>query len=93
MAPEIEARVLELREAHPGWGPRTLRHQLDREGVVPLPGRSSIYRLLVRHGLVDPQKRRRKREDYSRWERSRSMELWQMDIMGGVKLKAGPNSR
>jgi transposase InsO family protein len=89
MAPETEARILELREAHPGWGPRTLRHQLEREGVVPLPGRSSVYRLLVRHGLVDPQKRRRKREDYRRWERSRSMELWQMDVMGGVKLAAG----
>jgi hypothetical protein len=84
MSPETEARILELREAHPGWGPRTLRHQLDREGVVPPPGRSSIHRLLVRHGLADPQKRRRKREDYRRWERTRSMELWQMDIMGGV---------
>ena len=89
MATETEVRILELREAHPGWGPRTLRHQLDREGVVPLPGRSSIHRLLIRHGLVDPQKRRRKREDYRRWERTRSMELWQMDIMGGVKLKSG----
>ncbi len=59
------------------------------EGVDPLPGRSSIYRCLVRHGLVDPQKRSRKREDYRRWERTRSMELWQMDIMGGVKLAAG----
>ena len=85
-APEIEVRILELREAHPGWGPRTLRHQLEKEDVDPLPGRSSIYRCLVRHGLVDPQKRRRKREDYRRWERTRSMELWQMDIMGGVKL-------
>jgi transposase-like protein len=25
MSPETEARILELREAHPGWGPRTLR--------------------------------------------------------------------
>jgi transposase InsO family protein len=89
MSPETEARVLELREAHPSWGPRTLRHQLQKEDVFPLPGRSSIYRLLVRHGLVDPQKRRRKREDYRRWERTRAMELWQMDIMGGVRLRGG----
>jgi len=87
MPPPVEARIVELRRFHPLWGPRTIRHQLAREGVDPLPGRSSIYRCLVRHGLVDPQKRRRKREDYRRWERSRSMELWQMDIMGGVKLE------
>jgi len=89
MSAEVEARLLELREEHPIWGPRTLRHQLEREDVFPLPGRSSIYRLLIRHGLIDPKKRRRKREDYRRWERTRSMELWQMDIMGGVKLQDG----
>lgn len=81
--------MVELRRSHPPWGPRTIRHQLAKEGVDPLPGRSSIYRCLVRHGLVDPQKRRRKREDYRRWERSRCMELWQMDVMGGVKLADG----
>ena len=43
------------RRAHPAWGPRTLRHELEREGVDPLPGRSSIYRCLVRHGLIDPR--------------------------------------
>jgi transposase InsO family protein len=89
MSAETEVRLLELRDEHPSWGPRTLRHQLGREGVIPLPGRSSIYRCLVRHGLIDPKKRRRRREDYRRWERSRSMELWQMDVMGGVKLNGG----
>ena len=54
--------------------------------MVPVPGRSSIYRCLIRHGLVTPEARKRKRDDYKRWERSRSMELWQMDIVGGVML-------
>lgn len=89
MRPEVIARVLDLRRTHPLWGPRTIRHHLARAGVQPLPGRSSIYRCLVRHGLIDPKKRRRRREDYKRWERSRAMELWQMDIMGGVKLTDG----
>jgi transposase InsO family protein len=89
MPAEMMARVLELRRAHPRWGPRTIRHQLAREGVDRLPGRSSIYRCLVRHGLIDPQKRRRRREDYKRWERTRPMELWQMDVMGGVTLEDG----
>ncbi len=55
----------------------------------PLPGRSSVYRALVRHGLVDPKKRKRRRQDYRRWERGRAMELWQMDVMGRVHLADG----
>jgi hypothetical protein len=62
---------------------------LEAEGVSPLPGRSSIYRCLVRHGLIEPEARRRKKADYKRWERSRAMELWQMDIVGGVRLVDG----
>ena len=89
MDPVVEARIVELRRAHPGWGPRTIRNQLVRAGVEPLPGRSSIYRALVRHRLIDPQRRRRKRDDYKRWERARAMELWQMDITGGVHLADG----
>jgi transposase len=78
MDPVVEARVVEMRRAHPGWGPRTILFWLEREGIEPLPGRTSIERCLVRHGLVTPQAWKRKRSDYKRWERSRSMELWQM---------------
>jgi transposase InsO family protein len=89
MAPVVEARIVALRREHPGWGPRTLGHHLGREGFDPVPGRSSIYRCLVRHGLIEVSPRRKKRADYRRWERSRSMELWQMDIVGGVVLADG----
>ena len=89
MGPVVEARIVALRREHPGWGPARIRWALEREGVSPLPGRSSVYRALVRHRLVDPKKRRRKREDYRRWERGRAMELWQMDVMGRVHLADG----
>ena len=82
MAPEIEARIVELRRAHPGWGPRTILSKLRRELEAP-PSRAAIYRCLVRHRLIQPKPRRRRRDDYKRWERSRSMELWQIDVMGG----------
>ena len=87
MAAVIEARVLEMRRAHPDWGPRTILYWLGRDGVDPLPGRSSVYRALVRHRLVEPKKRRRKKSDYKSWERSKPMELWQMDVVGGFHLK------
>jgi transposase InsO family protein len=89
MPPAVEARIVALRSEHPGWGPRTLLHYLAREELSPLPGRSSVHRCLLRHRLIEPQRRRRKRADYRRWERLRAMELWQMDVMGGVLLEGG----
>ena len=93
MPPAVEARIVAMRAEHPGWGPRTIGHWLAREGVDPVPGRSSIHRCLVRQGLITPESRRRKRGDYKRWERSRSMELWQMDIVGGVRLVDGSEAK
>ncbi|MBE4742012.1 IS481 family transposase [Streptomyces caniscabiei] len=84
---EVEAAVCELRRKHPRWGPRRIAHVLERSGAVsPVPSRMTVYRILVRHGLVEPGVRRRKRSDYKRWQRERAMQLWQMDIVGGVML-------
>jgi transposase InsO family protein len=89
MPAATEVRVIGLRWEHRDWGPDRIRYQLGREGLVPVPGRSSVYRALVRNGLLDPAKRKRKRADFRRWERGRAMELWQMDVMGGVHLGDG----
>ncbi len=89
MSVEVEVLILEMRRAHPTWGPRTILSRLARQGVDPLPGRSSVHRALVRHGFIDPKRRRRRRSDYKRWERARAMELWQMDVTGGVRLADG----
>ncbi len=93
MSPELEARIVEMRRAHPGWGPRTILFWLEHDGVCPLPGRTSVERCLIRHGLVTPEARKRKRSDYKRWERSRAMELWQMDIVGGVRIIDGSEAK
>src|SRR5277367_5836021 len=89
MAPVTEARVISLRREHPRWGPRSIRTRLANEGFAPVPGLSSIYRTLVRHHLLEPTQRKRARSDYKRWERSRSMELWQMDVVGRFHLADG----
>ena len=54
LAAAVEARVCELCRQHPGWGPQRLRHELERPGVMPLPSRSAIWRLLVRNRLISP---------------------------------------
>jgi transposase InsO family protein len=39
---------------------------------------------LRRAGLIDPGARRRRDRQFRRWERGGAMELWQMDVVGGV---------
>jgi transposase InsO family protein len=84
---EVEAEICELRRLHPGWGPRRIEHELRKAGCDPLPSRSSIYRCLKRHSLIELRRRRKGRDEYRRWERERPMQLWQMDVMGGVLLE------
>jgi transposase InsO family protein len=89
MDPAVEVWVLEARRRNPDWGPRRLVHEAARAGVEPVPSRSGIYRALRRAGLIDPQARRRRDRRFKRWERGGAMELWQMDVVGGVLLSDG----
>lgn len=91
--PSTEALVCELRRDHPRWGPRRLRFEAGRRGVSPPPARATVYRILRRNNLVPVVPRKRRREDYLRWERPEPMELWQMDIVGGVLLADGTEAK
>jgi transposase InsO family protein len=93
MDPAVEVRLVQLRQAHPGWGPDRLRYRLAKDGVGPLPSRSGIARALVRRGLVSDGQRRHRQRVYRRWERSRPMELWQFDIVGGLALADGAEAK
>ena len=80
---ELEARICELRRRHPRWGPRTLVFELERRGGGRV-SRSTVYRALVRNGLIEPARRRRSRSSYRRWERPGSMQLWQIDVTASI---------
>src|SRR5215470_3616142 len=86
---EVEAAVCELRRSHPRWGPARLAFELGRRDVAPVPSEATLYRVLVRNALVAPGQHRRPASSYIRWERPEPMELWQLDIMGGVFLADG----
>ncbi len=85
---QIEAVICDLRAAHRSWGPRRLVFELERRGY-PGVSRSTVYRVLVRHHLIEPVSRRRRRDSYRRWERSAAMELWQMDVTASLFLADG----
>ena len=87
MPARVEVEVLELRRKHPGWGPRRIRFELGKKGLTV--SESGVYRALLRAGLVDQGGRRRRDEHWRRWERGRPMELWQLDIVGGILLADG----
>lgn len=88
VAPEVEVRVCELRRQHPRWGAWRILMELMRnppDGVV-VPSRATVNRILVRQGLVRARPRKRSRDSYRRWQRPGAMQLWQIDIVGGVML-------
>src|SRR5256885_17179635 len=75
----VEAKVLEMRRAHPYWGAHRLALELARKGGEPAPLKSAVDRTLVRAGVIDPLQRQRRREAWKRWERAAPMGLWQRD--------------
>ena len=63
---EMERAVLDLRQAHMRWGPRKLKHVLEREQPARRwPAASTIGDLLKREGLVVARKKRRRTAPYS----------------------------
>lgn len=73
--------ILEARDEFPAWGARKLRQYLLNEGHAHLPSESTFNRILKKHGRIDPEESR-KRTKFIRFERSKPMELLQMDFKG-----------
>ena len=63
---------------HPRWGPKRLVFEMGRRGYGAVT-RSTVYRVLVRNGLVEPKSRRRRRQDFKRGNAAVAMQLWQLD--------------
>jgi len=76
-AAEVEARVVELRQRYPDWGARKLQVLLRQRGLGL--ARSTVHRILLRHGLVHDCS---KGMATQRFEREAPNELWQMDFKG-----------
>ena len=88
-SPELEARVLELRQRYPTWGGRKLRVLLrDQSPDTPPPAASTITAILRRHGQLDGPRTGQPR-DWQRFEHPAPNDLWQMDFKGHFPLADG----
>jgi transposase InsO family protein len=92
VAGAVEVRVAEIRREHPRWGAKRIRMELLRrpgpwagEGLV-VPAERTIVRILQRQGLAGTRPRKRPRDSYRRFERPAPMQLWQIDIVGGLSM-------
>jgi transposase InsO family protein len=92
LSAELEALICRLRREHPRWGARRIVHELGQRGVAAPPGKATVHRVMVRNGLVRAQEQQHKRR-YRRWERDAPMQLWQLDIVGGVPLASGREAK
>lgn len=86
-APELEARVIELRQAHPAWGGRKIaRRLLDAHGLTVAP--STVTAILHRHGLIPPAASEAAKP-WLRFEHAAPNALWQIDFKGYFSTPAG----
>jgi hypothetical protein len=69
-------------------GSERLVFEMDRRGHSTST-RSTVYRVLVRNGPIEPRSRRHRRQDYKRWERPVAMQLWQFDVTASALLADG----
>lgn len=90
-AAEIEEQIVLLKKTH-GWGARKLRRLLQKQiDASDVPGRSTVFDILKRHGLV---KQRRRRQ---RWQHPGAAplhtdapnEVWTIDFKGQFRTRDG----
>lgn len=88
-SPLVVEAVGSWRQAHPGWGPLTLRTELEREVVLtghPLPHLSSIARWLAQEGLSRPYERHQDLPPPSPSSAQAVHEEWELDARGHEKV-------
>jgi transposase InsO family protein len=87
-APELEAKVLAVRAAHPAWGGRKIARVLQNQGEARPPAASTITEILRRHDKLDGPGAGEARA-LSRFEHPAPNEQWQMDFKGHVAMGQG----
>jgi transposase InsO family protein len=82
---QVEDLIVQMRQAHPAWGARTIRARLLAQGHPHIPERSTVHAVLLRHGLIDLEQSAQHKA-FKRFEHDRPNALWQMDFKGHFPL-------
>lgn len=83
--PLIRETLRAWRKAHPGWGPKTLRAELEADERFQgqcLPSRTSIASFLHQEDLTGPHERHRSLPHTARAAPQAAHEEWEMDARG-----------
>ena len=88
-SPDIRETLRAWREGHPGWGPVTLRTELEEDACwqdETLPSRTTIARWLKEAGLTRPYERHRELPQPSSTSAQGPHEEWELDARGHQKV-------
>jgi transposase InsO family protein len=86
--PEMEAKVIRVRDEHPAWGPRKIRQFLVNKGETGLPSKNTIGNILSRNGYIS-EAASKASTPYQRFEKESCNEMWQTDFKGHFAMKDG----
>lgn len=91
-SPQVEQRIVELRQQHMRWGPRKLKVVLERkQPELTWPAASTMGELLRREGLVIARRKRSRMDPYTRPFASASEpnRVWCGDFKGWGRTQDG----
>ena len=80
--------MLSVRAEHPAWGGRKIARRLKDLGQEAIPAPSTVTAILKRHG-IELGAHGGGQSAFTRFERARPNELWQMDFKGHMALHTG----
>lgn len=85
----VEAEVLRIRaESNNAWGGRKIARVMHDNGFAEVPAPSTITAILRRHGKLEDG-RAEHPGTFTRFEKERPNDLWQMDFKGHFALSNG----
>jgi len=89
---DVEELLVECRTKHPFWGPQKLLYCLTRRHPkITFPAKSTVGAILVRHGLIEPRRRRRSSRHPGAVPLTTTApnQIWSADFKGQFKMLNG----
>lgn len=85
---DVEQLILAVRTENPGWGAKTIRHVLERQGCAGLPCVKTVHNILNRNGCIS-ESESLKRKPFKRFEMDVCNAMWQTDFKGEFRMADG----